>query len=293
MIMSENCNSSSCHSHDHSHEHAHGCSTCSSSSCSGKKAPESAKIPLREGSKVKKVIAVVSGKGGVGKSLVTASMACKMQKLGYKTAVLDADITGPSMPRVFGITGKAGGNAGEIRPAKTTNDISLMSLNLLLKSDSDPVAWRSNVITKAVKQFWGDVIWGDIDVMFIDMPPGTGDVPLTVYQSLPVDGIIIVTSPQELVTMIVEKAVKLANIMKVPVLGIVENMAYFECPDCNKKLNVFGESKVMKLAHQYRISCVEQIPIDPKIAEHCDRGEIEKLDMPWLDDIADEIADII
>ncbi len=285
--MSEHCN------HSHSHSHSGGCNTCNSSSCSGKKAPEAEKIPLREGATVKKVIAVVSGKGGVGKSLVTASMAAKMQKSGLRTAVLDADITGPSMPRVFGISGKAGGTKGAIKPALSSGGIQVISLNLLLKNDTDPVAWRSNVITNAVKQFWSEVIWEDVDVMFIDMPPGTGDVPLTVFQSLPVDGIVIVTSPQELVTMIVEKAVKLASIMKVPVLGIVENMAYFTCPDCDKKHTIFGESQAMKLAQQYNIRCVEQIPIDPTIATHCDKGEIEKLDTPWLEDIAEEISDIL
>ncbi|MGE4354761.1 MAG: P-loop NTPase [Oscillospiraceae bacterium] len=277
--MSENC--------------THDCSTCSSGSCGDRKAPQITKESLHDGASVKKVIAVVSGKGGVGKSLVTALMAAKMQREGYSAAVLDADITGPSIPRIFGIKEKARGSGGIIYPAESVTGIQIMSLNLLLKNESDPVVWRGAVIAGAVKQFWTDVLWDDVDFMFVDMPPGTGDIPLTVFQSLPVDGIIVVTSPQELVSMIVEKAVKMAKLMHIPVIGIVENMSYFVCPDCGKRHALFGESHVEKLAERYGIPRVAHLPMDPHIPARCDRGEAEKIESQWLDDLADDISNML
>ena len=271
----------------------HDCSSCSTGNCGDRTAPQINKESLHEGASVKKVIAIVSGKGGVGKSLVTSLMAAKMQKDGFSSAVLDADITGPSIPRVFGIKEKALGSDGLIYPAESFNGVQIMSLNLLLKNESDPVVWRGPVIAGAVKQFWTDVLWDDVDFMFVDMPPGTGDVALTVFQSLPVDGIIIVTSPQELVSMIVEKAVKMAEMMKIPVIGIVENMSYFICTDCGKKHFIFGESHVEELAERYKIKRVARLPIDPSITALSDKGEIEKIEGDWLDDLADDIANML
>ena len=231
-------------------ECTHNCSSCSQN-CESRK--ESFREPQNKLSDIKKVIGIVSGKGGVGKSSVTSQLAVLTARHGYKTAILDADITGPSIPKAFGIKERAEGTEDGLLPAKTKTGISVMSINLLLENDTDPVVWRGPVIAGTVKQFWTDVIWGEVDFMFVDMPPGTGDVPLTVFQSLPVDGIIVVTSPQELVSMIVEKAVKMANLMNVPVLGIVENMSYFECPDCGKTHAVFGESKIEEIAASYGI----------------------------------------
>lgn len=233
---------------------------------------------LHELSKVKKVIAVVSGKGGVGKSLITSMLAVAMNKKGYKTAILDADITGPSIPKAFGIKEKAIGYAGGIVPASSQSGIDIMSVNLLLENDTDPVVWRGPVIAGVVKQFWSDVIWQDIDYMFIDMPPGTGDVPLTVFQSLDIDGIIVVTSPQELVSMIVSKAVNMANMMHIPVIGLVENYSYFLCPDNGKQYQVFGESHIEQTAKKHSIPILAKLPIDPLIAKACDSGQIESLD---------------
>ena len=232
---------------------------------------------------------VMSGKGGVGKSLVTSMLAVTAQRRGFKTAVLDADITGPSIPTAFNIHERANTNMYGIIPAVSKTGIEIMSLNLLLENETDPVVWRGPVIAGAVKQFWTDVAWNDVDVMFIDMPPGTGDVPLTVFQSIKVDGIVIVTSPQELVSMIVEKAVHMADMMKVPVLGIVENMSYFECPDCGKKHNIYGESHVDEAAVKFGIDAVAKMPIDPKFAKACDNGEIEEVEGGWLDTIADKL----
>ena len=238
-------------------------------------------------SRIKKVIAVVSGKGGVGKSMITSLLAVTMNRKGYHTAILDADITGPSIPKAFGIraNGELTGNASGSYPAKSENGIDIMSVNLLLKNETDPVVWRGPIISNTVKQFWQDIIWEDVDYMFLDMPPGTGDVPLTVFQSIPVDGIVIVTSPQELVSMIVGKAVKMANLMKVPILGIVENMAYFECPDCKKKHNIFGDSHLEEIAQEYNLKILGRLPMDPALAAACDAGEIESFSGNYLDQI--------
>src|SRR5665648_433488 len=240
---------------------------------------------LNDQSSVKKVIAVVSGKGGVGKSSITSMMAVTAQRNGYNTAILDADVTGPSIPKIFGIKSKAFANELGILPIKSSTGIDIMSVNLLLENDTDPVVWRGPIISETVKQFWTDVIWGDIDYMFIDMPPGTGDVSLTVFQSIKVDGIIIVTSPQELVSMIVTKAVNMANMMNVPILGIVENMSYFECNECGKKHKIFGESNIEKTAEANNLKILARLPIDPKIAKACDEGTIELFKGDWFDDI--------
>ena len=267
----------------------HDCSTCSAS-CSSREAPESLLEPMNQYSDVKNVIAVVSGKGGVGKSLVTALMACKMHCGGANVAVLDADVTGPSIPRIFGLDdARAEGSEAGILPKLSKGGVELMSVNLLLDDPGAPVIWRGPVIAGVVKQFWSEVCWGDVDYMFVDMPPGTGDVPLTVFQSLPVKGIILVTSPQELVGMIVEKAVRMAEMMKVPVLGIVENMSYFECPDCGKRHSIFGESRLGEIAARHGITNIARAPIDPAIAAACDAGEIEALSAPWLDDFAGKL----
>ena len=272
--MSENC--------------THDCSSCGES-CASRTAPQSFAAPMNANSNVKKVIAVVSGKGGVGKSLVTGLMTVLSQRKGYKTAVMDADITGPSVPKMFGTKQLPDATETEIIAVETATGIKMMSINLLLESENDPVLWRGPVIGGTVKQFWSDVRWGDIDFMFIDMPPGTGDVPLTVFQSLPLDGIIIVTSPQELVSMIVQKAVNMANVMDVPVLGIVENMSYMECPDCGKKLYPFGESHVDEIAEQQGIALVGKLPIDPMLAQACDGGAVEMFVGDHLKDFADQI----
>ena len=236
-------------------------------------------------SNVKKVIGIVSGKGGVGKSLVSQLLAVLSARNGYKTAILDADITGPSIPKAFGLHEQVRGTETGLLPAQTATGIKVMSLNLLTENETDPVVWRGPVIANTVRQFWSDVIWGDVDCMFIDMPPGTGDVPLTVFQSLPVDGIVIVTSPQELVGMIVEKAVNMAGLMNIPVLGLVENMSYISCPDCGKQINVFGQSHVEEIAQRHNISTLARIPIDPALAAACDAGQIERFQGDWLDEL--------
>ncbi|MBE6944848.1 MAG: Mrp/NBP35 family ATP-binding protein [Ruminococcaceae bacterium] len=264
--MSESCNGN--------------CSSCGSD-CGERKA-ESLLAKLNPNSSVKKVIAVVSGKGGVGKSTVTARMAVAMAKKGYRVGILDADITGPSMPKAFGVNECSGASDAGLYPALTQMGIQVMSINLLLDNDTDPVVWRGPVIAGAVKQFWTDVIWEDVDYLFVDMPPGTGDVPLTVFQSLPVDGILVVTSPQALVSMIVSKAVKMANMMHVPVLGFVENYSYFACPDCGKKLAVFGESKLEEVAGQYDVPILARLPIDPSVAAAFDAGLMETVDTSEL-----------
>ena len=269
-------------------ECTHNCSTCSQN-CASRQEPESLIEKAHELSSIKKVIGVVSGKGGVGKSLVTSLLAVSMQRKGFKSAVLDADITGPSIPKAFGIKEKALGTENGILPCKTKTGIEVMSVNLLLENDTDPVVWRGPVIAGAVKQFWTDVIWNDVDFMFVDMPPGTGDVPLTVFQSIPVDGIVIVASPQELVGMIVEKAVKMANLMNIPVLGFVENMSYFECPDCKKRHSIFGESHIDEIAKEYSVDTVSKLPINNKLAAAVDAGAIELFDGDWLDNLADKI----
>lgn len=260
-----------------------GCGSCSQAGSCGSQ-PQSLLAETNSFNDIKKVIAVVSGKGGVGKSMVTSLMAVSMNRLGYKTAILDADITGPSIPKAFGVTEKASANELGIFPLRTKTDIGTMSVNNLLENDTDPVIWRGPVIAGTVKQFWTDVLWGEVDYLFVDMPPGTGDVPLTVFQSLPVDGIIVVTSPQELVSMIVGKAVRMAEMMDIPVLGLVENMSYLTCPDCGKEIDVFGKSTVADVAKEYGIDVLGRLPIDPKLATACDNGEIEDFEGHWLDD---------
>ena len=259
----------------------HDCSSCSQS-CADRD-PRSLLAEPHAGASFDKVIAVVSGKGGVGKSLVTGLMAVLAQRAGYQTAILDADVTGPSVPRMFGIHDHAMGTDTEIYPVLSKTGIKTMSLNLLLEEETAPVVWRGPVIAGTVKQFWTDVDWGRNDVMFIDMPPGTGDVPLTVFQSIPVTGIIVVTSPQELVSMIVEKAVNMAGMMNIPVLGLVENMSYAVCPDCGKHIPIFGESKAKETAERYGIPLLGQIPVNPKLTAACDAGLIELFEGDWLD----------
>lgn len=269
---------------------SHDCSSCGSS-CSSREAGAPQHEQLNENSRVEKVIAVVSGKGGVGKSMVTALSAVAANRNGCKVGVMDADITGPSIPKMFGIHDKAYGSEIGIIPCATPSEVKLMSLNLLTENESDPVVWRGPVIAGAVTQFWTDVAWGDLDVMFIDMPPGTGDVPLTVFQSLPVDGIIVVTSPQELVSMIVEKAVKMAEMMNVPILGIVENMSYFECPDNGRKYEIFGKSHVDEIAAEHGLKVLAKLPIDPDLAALSDQGRIEFADTSLLDESIMQIMD--
>ena len=259
----------------------HNCEGCGEN-CAERETDFSAKP--HEMSHIKKVIGIVSGKGGVGKSMVTSLMAVAMQRQGYETAVLDADVTGPSIPKAFGLRKKAEGSEMGLFPVKSKTGISVMSINLLLENDTDPVVWRGPVIGNTVKQFWTDVIWGDVDYMFIDMPPGTGDVPLTVFQSIPVDGIIVVTSPQELVSMIVAKAVNMAKMMDIPILGLVENMSYFRCPDNNKDYQLFGDSHIDGTAEQYQLPILARLPIDPRLSAACDRGMIELYEGGWLDE---------
>ena len=264
------------------------CSSCSSN-CGDRKA-ESLLAKLNSKSNVKKVIAVVSGKGGVGKSTVTSMLAVAMSRTGKRVGVLDADITGPSVPTAFGVSECSGASEDGLYPAVTKSGIQVMSINLLLDNPGDPVVWRGPVIAGAVKQFWTDVIWEDVDYLFVDMPPGTGDVPLTVFQSLPVDGVVIVTSPQDLVSMIVSKAVKMANMMKVPVLGFVENYAYLQCPDCGKKINVFGESHLDEIAGELGLPVLARLPIDPKVAEAFDEGRMEQINTDALASVIERIG---
>ena len=272
--MSENCSS--------------GCSSCSSAGgCGGaQQEPQSLLTPPNEHSSVKRVIAVMSGKGGVGKSLVTSLLATAMARRGHRVGVLDADITGPSIPKVFGVKGeveKANADSAGIRPLKSAGGIDIMSINLLLKDESDPVVWRGPIVAGVVQQFWQDVVWENEDYLFVDMPPGTGDVPLTVLQSLPIDGIIVVTSPQELVSMIVEKAVKMAGLMNAPILGIIENMAYFKCPNCSAEHKIFGDSHIEEIARDYYLPLLARLPIEPKLAALCDAGKIESFEGDWVD----------
>ena len=272
--MSENC--------------THDCSTCSAN-CPSKNQPESLLAPQNALSNVKKVIGVVSGKGGVGKSLVTSLLAVEMSRRGYKTAVLDADITGPSIPQTFGLHTRAEGSAEGIYPVITKTGIEVMSVNLLLEDETSPVVWRGPVIAGTVKQFWSDVVWNEVDYMFVDMPPGTGDVPLTVFQSLPLDGIVIVSSPQELVSMIVKKAANMADMMNINVLGLVENMSYVVCPDCGKPLEVFGKSRIDETAAQFGYDVLAKLPIDYRLAALCDKGAIELCEETYLAKAADII----
>lgn len=265
----------------------HDCSSCSSN-CSERK-PESFLKELNPYSSVKKVIAVVSGKGGVGKSLVTSLLASEMQRRGRSCAVLDADITGPSIPKSFGIHEHATGTEQYLIPVTTQSGLQVMSINLILENEREPVVWRGPVIAGAVTQFWTDVLWRDVDYMFVDMPPGTGDVPLTVFQSLPIDGIVIVTTPQDLVGMIVAKAVKMAEMMNVPVLGLVENMSYFTCPDCGKKHEIFGESQADSVAKEFDIAHVARLPIDPKITAMVDAGKVEQVSGDYVSALVDSL----
>ena len=267
--MSENC--------------SHNCSSCGETCAS--RTMESFRVPLNPQSSVKKVIGVVSGKGGVGKSLVTSLMACKMRARNNRVGILDADITGPSIPKAFGIHGMVGVTADQLMlPRTTSTGIEILSSNLILEHETDPVIWRGPVVGGVIKQFWSEALWKDIDYMFVDMPPGTGDVPLTVFQSLPLAGIIIVTSPQELVSMIVAKAVNMAKKMDIPILGLVENMSYLECPDCGKKINVFGQSHVDEAAKELGIPVFGKLPVDPAYAEKADEGKFFEIDNPYLAD---------
>lgn len=263
----------------------HDCANCSSKCAT----PDSLIEKTHEGSKIKKVIAVVSGKGGVGKSLVTGLLASRMTILGNKCAVLDADVTGPSVPRMFGVRGVLTGDEKGIFPAESVKGTKIVSSNLMLEDETDPIIWRGPIIAGMVKQFWTDVIWGDVDYMFVDCPPGTGDVPLTVFQSIKVDGIIVVTSPQELVSMIVAKAVKMASMMNIPIIGLVENMSYVKCPDCGKEIDIFGSSKVNEVALSYGLKLLARIPINPTVAKAVDKGLIEEIDVNYLDDAIEEI----
>ena len=274
--MSENC--------------THDCSSCGKS-CSSRKKESFLKEPHKQSS-IKKVIGVVSGKGGVGKSLTTSLLASLANQRGLSVGIMDADITGPSIPHMFGVTDHATGSEAGIDTVLSPSGIQLMSMNLLLDEATTPVVWRGMVISGTVMQFWTDVIWKDLDLLFIDMPPGTGDVPLTVFQSIPIAGIVIVTTPQDLVKMVVEKAVNMANMMNVPVLGIVENMSYIECPDCAKKIEVFGESKVQKIAAQYGIPAIARMPLDPRIARYADEGRIEDYQTEALGQVFDEIQNV-
>ncbi len=264
----------------------HDCASCGES-CSSRSKPADLIAKPNPLSKVGKVIGVVSGKGGVGKSLVTAMLAVLLNRRGQHTGVLDADVTWPSIPKIFGLHEKAAGSAQGILPVKTKTGIDVISVNLLLEDESAPVVWRGPLIGNIVKQFWTDVVWNDVDCLFVDMPPGTGDVPLTVFQSIPVDGIVVVTSPQELVSMIVAKAVNMAKMMNIPILGIVENMSYVKCPDCGKKIKVFGESHVDETARKFDLKVLGKIPLDPETAGKCDAGLAEEIPAPWLGEAAD------
>ena len=267
----------------------HDCSSCGSA-CASRQKPQSLLAPANAGSRVKKVIGVVSGKGGVGKSLVTGLLACETARRGKIAGVLDADITGPSMPRILGIHDKAVGNDLGILPQESENGVKVMSINLLLEHDTDPVIWRGSLIAGTVKQFWTDVCWGDVDCLYVDMPPGTGDVPLTVFQSIPLDGVVVVSTPQDLVGMIVRKAVNMANMMNIPVLGLVENMSYALCPDCGKRIELFGKSKIAQEAAALHLPVLAQLPFDPKAAQLCDEGNIEAVENPLMADAARAVA---
>ena len=275
--MSENCN--------------HDCGSCSAN-CSERKAPLNAKAPLHPEASVKHVIGVVSGKGGVGKSLVTAMLASLMQRRGYQAAILDADVTGPSIPRAFGIRERAYGGVDCVYPVRSGQGVEVMSMNLLLNQDTDPVIWRGPMIAGTVRQLWSEVLWENVDYLFVDMPPGTGDVPLTVFQSLPVEGVVVVSTPQSLVGMIVEKAIRMADEMNIPVLGLVENMSYYRCPDCGAEHSIFGQSHMEDTALVHGIPVTVRLPIDPAVAAACDEGRIESVDVSELGKLADFIESI-
>ncbi len=269
-------------------ECTHDCSSCSAN-CSSRQ-PESLIAAPHEKSNIRKVIGVVSGKGGVGKSMVTSMLAVMLNRKGLKTAVLDADITGPSIPKVFGVKGDVTGDETGINPLASAKGTKVMSVNLLLDNETTPVIWRGPVIAGTVKQFWTDVMWGDVDVMLVDCPPGTGDVPLTVFQSIPLDGIVIVTSPQELVSMIVGKAANMAKMMNIPVLGVVENMSYIRCPDCGKELEVFGASRLDAVCKEYGFGALARVELNPSFASLCDSGRIEEVECPSMQKAADQVA---
>lgn len=276
-------------------ENAKGCSdnSCTKESCEGcEQSKQTLLEDLNQYSSVKNVIGVVSGKGGVGKSFVTAMLAVLLNRKGYKAGILDADITGPSIPKMFGITRKAMGNELGIIPESTANNIKIMSVNLLLDKEDAPVIWRGPILANTVKQFWTEVVWEDLDYLFIDMPPGTGDVPLTVFQSIPLDGIVIVSSPQDLVSMIVKKAYNMAKMMNIPILGLVENMSYVKCPDCGKEINLFGDSKLAEISKEIGVDILGRIPIDPIIAKLVDEGNFEKFSCDYLVDAAEKIDSI-
>ncbi len=269
----------------------HDCSNCSSKCDEEKK---SLLAEMNKSSKIKRVIGVVSGKGGVGKSLVTSMLAVTMQRRGHKTAILDADITGPSIPKAFGLrTGCVEGNELGMFPPATKTGIEVMSVNLLMDDEEKPVVWRGPVIAGTVKQFWSDVVWNDVDYMFVDMPPGTGDVPLTVFQSLPLDGIIIVSSPQELVSMIVSKAINMAELMNIKVLGLIENYSYIKCPDCGKEIKLYGESHIEKTAKEKGTEVLAKLPVDPELASLCDKGLIELFEKDYLEKTADRLEELL
>lgn len=272
-----------------------GASTCSKESCEGcpsKQNPQSMQEPMNAYSDVKHVIGVVSGKGGVGKSFVTASLATQMAKAGYKVGILDADITGPSIPKMFGAHGQLVGDQKGMYPYETPEGVKIVSINLLMEDEEAPVVWRGPVIAGAVKQFWNETVWGDVDYLFVDMPPGTGDVPLTVFQSLPVDGIVIVTSPQELVQMIVKKAFNMANMMNIPVLGVVENFSYLKCPDCGKHISLFGESHIDEAAAELGTKVLGKLPLDPAFAQKADAGEFYQMENNYLDEAVTVLKNI-
>ncbi len=272
-------------------ECTHDCSSCSSN-CDSREKTSLIENP-HVMTHVKKVIGVVSGKGGVGKSIVTSMLAVLLRRRGYRTAILDADITGPSIPQAFGLHSRAEGSDQGIFPVMSKTGVEVMSMNLLLEKETDPVVWRGPIIAGSVKQFWTDVLWGSVDVMFIDMPPGTGDVPLTVFQSIPVDGIVVVTSPQQLVSMIVEKAVRMADMMKIPVLALVQNMSYVECPGCKEVIRPFGESDIHTLADKHNITATAELPIQKALATACDAGLIELFEGDWLNELADKLEAMI
>ncbi len=270
----------------------HDCGSCSQNCGERTQAPQSFLEAPHPMSSIKKVIGVVSGKGGVGKSMVTSMMAVLLNRRGHTTAILDADVTGPSIPKAFGVKEKAQGSEEGLYPAQTKTGIRVMSVNMLLETETTPVIWRGPVIAGVVKQFWTDVVWGDVDYLFVDMPPGTGDVPLTVFQSIPLDGIIVVTSPQELVSVIVEKAVNMAKMMNIPILGLVENMSYVTCPDCGKEIHVFGESHLEEIAARSGLAVLGRLPMDPALARVADQGVVELFEGSWLDDAAEKLEEL-
>ena len=266
----------------------HDCSACGTT-CGQDTRKQDLRIKPHALSSIKHIIAVVSGKGGVGKSLVTGLLSIAMNRKGKHVGILDADITGPSIPKMFGVSGEVQGNEKGVYPIKSNRGIGIVSMNLLLAQQTDPVVWRGPIISGIVQQFYTDFVWQDVDYLFVDMPPGTGDVPLTVLQSIPLDGIVVVTSPQDLVSMIVEKAIKMANLMQIPILGLVENMSYFECPDCGKRHEIYGKSHIDKIARDKKLQVLAKIPIVPDLAAECDRGQIETIEKSFMDEAVDKL----